>query len=145
MYFYIPLVITLLLDWVTKILASSLLLEKVPLIWNFMYLQFIQNSGIAFSIPVPYMLLKIMTVVLIIILYFYYQSERKNASNTKLLDISFWLILGWACGNAFERIFHGKVIDFFGVQNFAIFNLADVAISIGAMMFIYHSFSQKNN
>lgn len=143
MYFYIPLALTLLLDWITKILASSFLLQKVPLIWNFVYLEFMQNSGIAFSIPVPYLLLKLLTIVLIIALYYYYQSERKNTKNTKLLDISFGMILGWACGNAFERIFHGKVVDFFWIQNFAIFNFADVAISLWAILFIYHSFFQN--
>ncbi len=143
MYFYVPFVVTILLDWITKILASSFLTQKVPLLWNFIYLEFMQNSGIAFSIPVPYMLLKILTIVLIIALYYYYKSERKTAKNTKLLDISFGMILAWACRNAFERIFHGKVVDFFWVQHFAIFNLADVGITLWAILFIYHSFFQN--
>jgi len=143
MYFYIPFIITVLLDWITKILASSYLTDKISLVWNFVFLEFIQNSWIAFSIPVPYTLLKILTIVLIIVIFYYYKSERKTAIHTKPLDISFGLILGWACGNAFERVFHWKVVDFLWIQNFAIFNIADIAISIGAITFIYYSFFQN--
>lgn len=143
MYFYLPLVIVLFLDAITKILANSYLTEKINILWDVIFLKFVQNSWIAFSIPVPYFILKITTIVLIIAIFYYYKSERKTIENTKLYDISFWLILWWALWNAFERIAHGKVIDFFWVQNFAIFNFADSAITIWAIIFLYISFFQN--
>lgn len=50
------------------------------------------------------------------------------------------LILGGALGNLFDRVLFGHVIDFISVhwQNayFPAFNIADSAISIGAMMMV---------
>lgn len=52
-----------------------------------------------------------------------------------LLGLSF--ILGGAIGNFIDRFFHGFVTDFFDFRliNFAIFNIADVFITIGGILF----------
>lgn len=52
------------------------------------------------------------------------------------------LVLGGALGNAWDRILYGYVIDFlsfhWGDWYFAIFNIADSAICVGAfMLFVY--------
>ncbi len=58
------------------------------------------------------------------------------------LSVSLCLILGGALGNAWDRILYHYVIDFFdfhwGDWHFAIFNVADSAISIGAVMLLWH-------
>lgn len=50
------------------------------------------------------------------------------------------LVLGGALGNLYDRVVHGYVIDFislhYGEYYFAVFNLADVAISLGAALLI---------
>jgi len=50
------------------------------------------------------------------------------------------LVLGGALGNLYDRIVQGYVIDFislhYGEYYFAIFNLADVAITVGAALLI---------
>jgi len=50
------------------------------------------------------------------------------------------LVLGGALGNLYDRVVHGYVIDFislhYGEYYFAVFNLADVAISLGATLLI---------
>ncbi len=50
------------------------------------------------------------------------------------------LVLGGALGNLYDRIVHGYVVDFislhYGEYYFAVFNLADVAISVGATLLI---------
>lgn len=54
------------------------------------------------------------------------------------LPVALALILGGAIGNLFDRIFFGHVIDFISVHwqesYFPAFNLADSAITVGAIM-----------
>lgn len=137
MYFYTTLIITLLIDTITKLSAQYYLTEKINLLWDFLFLKYIENTWIAFSIQIPTFFLKIMTIVLIIGIFYYYKSEKTQYPDSKLYDIAFWLILWGALGNAYERIFHEKVIDFLWVQYFSIMNFADIAISLGAGLFIF--------
>lgn len=62
------------------------------------------------------------------------------------IAMSLALILGGALGNLWDRIFHSYVIDFiyFHVNNwhFAVFNLADAAVSVGAALFALTFFFQ---
>lgn len=54
------------------------------------------------------------------------------------------LVIGGALANALDRVVHGAVADFFHfhVGNFSwyVFNLADVAIVVGAALLLYESF-----
>lgn len=51
------------------------------------------------------------------------------------------LIVGGACGNLFDRMLHGKVVDFLlfylGGHSWPVFNLADSAIVIGAALLVW--------
>lgn len=145
MIFYIIFIIWLILDLITKNLANIYLQNKINILWDFLYFQFILNPWIAFWIKVYSLLLKVITISLIILIFYYYKSERKKINNKKLLDISFWLILSWAIWNAIERIFNSNVIDFIWVKYFSIFNLADSFITIGAILYIYIYFIKIKN
>jgi len=136
--FYIILLSALTIDIVSKYIASTFLSGQINIIWDYIYLKFIENTWIAFSIQVPTILLKIITISLIIWIFYYYKIEKKKILEKKaLLDISFWLILAWAIWNAIERIFNEKVVDFIWVKYFSIFNLADSFITIWAILYIY--------
>ena len=60
-----------------------------------------------------------------------------------LLAFGLALILGGAIGNVIDRVEHGYVVDFvhahWGPHYFAAFNVADAAISIGAVLVILDS------
>lgn len=53
------------------------------------------------------------------------------------------IVLAGAVSNFFDRILHGCVIDFIKIYNFPIFNLADICITLGIILFIvnYITFS----
>ena len=59
------------------------------------------------------------------------------------------LILGGAFGNLYDRVFYGYVIDFIylnvGQFYWPAFNIADSAISIGILLFLYGSFKNYKN
>ncbi len=140
--FFIILVFWILIDFISKYFANIYLQNKINILWDFIYLQFILNPWIAFWIKVNTILLKIVTICLIIIIFYYYRYEKKEY-NTKLLDISFWLILAWAIWNAIERVFYWNVIDFIWIKYFSIFNLADSFITIWAILYLYLTFNKN--
>jgi signal peptidase II len=65
------------------------------------------------------------------------------SQNTKFLALAIALLLGGAIGNVYDRIAYGYVIDFIHVHyltwHFPVFNLADCAITVGAIMLIIDS------
>lgn len=65
-----------------------------------------------------------------------YRSPRQS----RWMNIALSLVLGGALGNAWDRLSYGYVVDFFHFHindwHFAIFNVADCAICIGAAMLI---------
>jgi len=58
------------------------------------------------------------------------------------------LILGGALGNVIDRVMYGKVIDFLlfhlGSWSFPAFNVADSAITLGAILFILDELRRVN-
>ena len=154
--FYIIIIFWVILDLFTKNLALNNLQKQVDIFWDYLYLAYHENTGIAFSIELPF--IKYFTIILIIGIFYYYFSERKvminlplpkevpeggGIFNLKLLDLSFWLILAWAIWNWYERVFNEKVIDFIWVKYFSIFNLADSFITIWAIIYLYVLFKNK--
>ncbi|MHB1677937.1 MAG: signal peptidase II [Sulfuriferula sp.] len=59
------------------------------------------------------------------------------------------LILGGALGNLIDRLTHGYVVDFlsFHIASYAwpAFNIADSAITLGAILLLWDNFKQKNH
>lgn len=73
---------------------------------------------------------------------------RKHAQQT-LFAFALSMILGGALGNLIDRIAYGHVIDFllfhWDTYIFPAFNLADSAITCGAALLIWDSFTEKKN
>lgn len=131
------------LDALSKYWAENILEKSISLIPNFLSLHYAQNIGIAFSIPLTWILLKVITVILIFgIFWYYWTQERLKKSRT--LDIVYSLIFAGALGNAWERIFRWYVTDFISVEYFSIFNLADSYISIWAVILVWYYWKYKN-
>ena len=64
----------------------------------------------------------------------------KSHPGQKLFSFAISLILGGAIGNVIDRLWHGYVVDFLDfhwrAMHFPAFNVADAAISIGAVCLI---------
>ncbi|SRR5258707_263698 len=111
----------------------------VPLIGPYLTLYYIRNRGAAFSMfntngPI---LIALIAVAVIVIVYLYLRMLNTGSLLYKLI---FGLIIGGAAGNLLDRFTHGSVVDFIWFQipqigfSFAIFNLADAAISVGVVL-----------
>ena len=55
------------------------------------------------------------------------------------------LVLGGAVGNLMDRIHFGRVIDFFDLRVWPVFNIADTAISLGTVCILIGLFSQESD
>ncbi len=100
-----------------------------------------ENTGVAFSIPIP--ALKIISIfALLFILYFFYRIIKEHP-NSKITYIAFTIIFAGAIGNFIDRFLRGQVTDFIKVDfgfwpfnPFAIFNVADSCITIGVGLYL---------
>lgn len=128
------------LDQGSKIMAKKMLLGKGVSshfndIWRWV---FAENTGAFLSWGselsgwVHVLLLKVIPVILIIGLLFY-TLYSKEVTKNQVLPLA--LILGGGVSNLFDRLVHGKVIDFMnigiGELRTGIFNIADMAIMAG--------------
>jgi signal peptidase II len=62
-------------------------------------------------------------------------------SSSRALTAGFGLVIGGALGNLIDRLIYGKVADFFHFYGFGydwyVFNVADLAITLGAIAIMY--------
>lgn len=115
-----------------------------PIFGDFFGIQLIYNKGIAFSLPIHGTPLKILTLSIILVIAYYflcYEWPKKY----RIIDAAFAMIFAGAISHAYERIFVGHVIDFLFVKNFAIFNFADILITMGAILLFVHSIYESKH
>jgi signal peptidase II len=134
------------LDRLTKALIESRSVEgwRHELVHNFLYLVHARNPGIAFSMfaeahsPwVRFALIAGSLVVIAAIAWLLVATRSGGACTAAGLA----LLLGGATGNLTDRILHGAVTDFFevwfGSYHYPAFNVADSAITIGAILVLF--------
>jgi len=97
------------------------------------------NTGAAFSMlaSAPPLLFIVLGVAVSVGILWW---MRKNPRGQSLFAASLALILGGALGNVIDRATRGYVVDFvdfyWGSWHFAAFNVADMAITLGAGLMI---------
>ena len=130
----------LILDQVTKAIALAHLTpgEPVDVIGSLLKFNLIRNSGAAFSLGAgytPYIAAVQITVALGVV----YLSRKLGSAGWA---VAFGLLFGGAVGNILDRIFrepspfHGHVVDFLQTPHWAIFNVADMAVTSAAVLLV---------
>jgi len=130
-------------DRLTKALIESRTIEgwRHELIHNFVYLVHSKNPGIAFSMfadsQSPWLRIGLVVLSLLFIAALaWLLITSKQVSWRTLAGLS--LLIGGAAGNLTDRLLHGAVTDFFevwfGTYRYPAFNVADSAITIGAIL-----------
>jgi signal peptidase II len=124
--------IILSLDQLTKFLVSKNLElnNSIPIIKGVFSLTLVHNRGAAFGIFKNQFYLFIFSSIVAVILI--YSILKKNKRNN-FYSFSLSLILGGALGNLIDRAFLGYVVDFLDFRIWPVFNIADSAITIGAL------------
>jgi signal peptidase II len=143
--------IVILCDQLSKILINKMFVfgeEKV--VTSFFNLVLAYNRGAAFSFLSNesgwqrYFFTAIGLGAAVFIVYL-----LRRHSGQRLFCWALALILGGAVGNVIDRLLYGHVIDFLdfhlaGWGHFPAFNVADSAITVGAILFIFDELRRVN-
>jgi len=139
--------------------------DSIPVLNNFFHITLVENPGIAFGIdlhPDIKLIFSIFTIIASISLVVYLFTI-KNQDLSIRLPVA--VIIGGAFGNLIDRIFYGwfygygnilsgSVVDFLDIRfanlfvldntvGIYVFNIADLAITLGAVSFIYFLLRKK--
>jgi signal peptidase II len=133
------------LDRVTKIWAEATLPgNAIDVIPGVLTLRFTQNSGGAFSIgqSAPWFFVGVTAIVVVVIL----ATAWRHTS--RFVGAAIGLVLGGALGNLTDRAFRdsgfrGRVVDFVDLHVWPVFNLADSAIVVGAILLALVGFRER--
>lgn len=131
-------VVVVLIDQLTKNWALNHLADgrEIHVIWTLQW-NLAYNTGMAFSRGTglgPVIALLAMVVVIVLVVSTAHVESR-------LARFGAGLLIGGAIGNLLDRVFrgdrtlHGAVIDFIDVQWWPIFNVADIGVTVGAVLF----------
>ncbi|MBP5230921.1 MAG: signal peptidase II [Clostridia bacterium] len=130
----------ILLDRVTKavVAAHMALYEEVPVLPGFIRFYRTENTGAAFSMlkDHPWVLMVFTLIAMGVVGFLLFRFLKRHP----LLTVSLSMILGGGISNLIDRIAYGKVLDFidfdfkfFGFFRFAVFNVADIFVTCGAV------------
>jgi signal peptidase II len=140
------------LDQLTKqlVVANLGLHDSIPVISGFLNLVHVRNPGAAFgflaNMPGYFRSVFFISVTIgAIALILFYLKQNKVTEKPLLLSLS--LIFAGAIGNLIDRLRFGEVVDFVDVyvstHHWPAFNVADSAISVGAVFLLISLISHK--
>ena len=126
------------LDQLTKWLTVVNLeeYESFPLWQDVLHFTYVKNTGMAFGMLKDhrwvFMVFSTIAIVALIVYLFRFRPE------SCWMQVSMAMIIGGGIGNMIDRVLLGYVVDFidFTLINFAVFNVADSFVCIGAGIMI---------
>ena len=126
------------IDRVSKILAVNTLKDAQPVKFLFgaFQLRYTENTGAAFSaFSGNTAVLTVFTSLVILLCLFVIFTRRVKS---KFLCACLIMVTAGGIGNLIDRFSQGYVVDFFEplFMNFAVFNVADIFITVGAFLLI---------
>lgn len=139
-------IIIVILDQVTKALVKEYMKigESIAIIGDALRLTYIKNPGMAFGIIVGGKLFYTIFASLACVVILIYLFRLKPEHFWPRLALSF--ILGGALGNLIDRMRQSEVVDFIEIRiiRWPVFNLADIAVTIGMVILIAVVIFNKN-
>ncbi len=125
-------------QWTKSLVRQNLAIGEqwAPWDWLYPYARIVHwtNRGAAFGIfqRGSAFFTVLAFIVGILILYYFPRVSWRDWS----LKVAMMLQFGGALGNLTDRLLRGHVTDFISVGSFAVFNVADASISIGAAVLV---------
>ena len=123
--------------WTVEVLKEVGSMEVIP---GFLALTYAENKGAAFSMlsGARWFFIVVAAIFIGILWYMY----KKNYFTTWWSKLGAVMIVAGTVGNAIDRVRYGYVVDMFEVLfiKFAIFNVADIFITVGAVFFLLYMF-----
>ncbi len=126
-------------QWIKYLVETRLPFQQMVELVPFLALYRTYNTGVAFSSFSFIGDKGLVAIAAGVILFVLYLASRTTAENW-IARLGFALIIGGALGNIIDRATYGHVVDYIlfhtPVWSFAVFNLADAFISVGAALVV---------
>ena len=132
------------IDYLSKTLIKNNFDQNFYVVNEYISIQILYNKGVAFSlfhspsILVNIILTLIISIIILFLLYIFVK-DFSRLSRTELFGYIF--LISGATANLLDRLLNGSVLDFL-IMNYnqiyfpAVFNVADIFISFGALLII---------
>jgi len=108
----------------------------------------VHNRGIAFGLFGGYDQLLLITItasIAVLAVIGHRLWQKREGAFFSLNRSAIALIFAGATGNWLDRLRHGAVIDFLDFRVWPVFNIADIAISVGVGLYLIHFFKQPSD
>ena len=125
------------LDQLTKFLIriNFEIGDSVPIIKNILHFTYVTNTGSAFGLFKNLNWFFMLFSAIVIIAIFYYLRTGINEKE-KIMQFAVGLLLGGTLGNFIDRALIGAVTDFIDFRVWPVFNIADSAVTVSALLLI---------
>ncbi len=134
------------IDQVSKYLVRTYMSpgDSIALIGDWFRLLYVRNTGTAFSMFAGNRMITIvLTSVLVVMCLIYIWGEYRRGEKTLAKLVT--LIFAGGLSNLIDRYRFGYVTDMISCWNFAVFNVADIAVTCGcALTVLYIMVSSRN-
>lgn len=116
--------------------------SAITVVSGFFYLVHVGNTGAAWSLfSGQSVVLALLAAATLVAIFFW---RRALGLRDRTQQVCFGLLCGGITGNLVDRLRHKHVIDFldfhFGTYVYPTFNVADIGICIGVVLYLWHSF-----
>lgn len=126
-------------QWIKFLVETHLPMQEAVDLLPFLALYRTYNTGVAFSLFSSVGDIGLLAISAGVILFMLYLASR-TTSGDWIARLGFALIIGGAIGNVIDRATYGHVVDYIlfhtPVWSFAVFNLADALITVGAVLVV---------
>jgi signal peptidase II len=130
-------------QWIKWLVETRLPMHEAVEVLPFLALYRTYNTGIAFSMLSSFGDKGLIVMSVGVIAFVLYLAARSEPGQV-LARVGFALIISGALGNLIDRSIYGHVVDYIlfhtPVWSFAVFNLADAFISVGAAAIVLQEF-----
>ena len=142
-------------DRIIKVIIPKILdlHQSIKVIPGFFHITYMRNSGGAFGIlgswdsPYRRWFFILASLAALLLLYFLYRQAASTTS--KHAKTAVILVASGAAGNLYDRVVNGEVVDFLdffiGNLHWPAFNVADIAITMGAFLLAYIYLSEERS
>lgn len=144
--------LVIILDQLTKwLVAANLAMhQSITVIKGFFDIVHVRNTGVAFGLlsssDIPYRTIFFLFISLVAMAVIVMFLNKLRADQTGWV-VGLGLVFGGAWGNLIDRVRTGGVIDFIDVYvshyHWPAFNIADSAVTIGALLLVLQIVRQK--
>lgn len=130
-------------DRVTKYLVVTNMTEgqSLPVVEGIFHWTYVLNPGAAFGMMAHNRILFLAVGAAVVAAVWYFR--RDILAEGPLVRSGAALFLGGALGNLWDRAQTGLVVDFFDFRVWPVFNVADIAICVGAALVVLGIFRKE--